>query len=206
MSNTSVRIIHSQSEVPVTDGANAEPLLITSTTSQYQKLWNDDATSAFTSVTIYRPMPANDFFIIGDYAQGDDSPPQGVSQTVKAVNDDPNNALLQAPASYRLLWTDGSAVPGSIWYAVPPDGYISIGCICDPNNPDQPSVPSYRCLRRDLVDVSQAGAVIWNSDGTGTVLEIALWQNAGVVNSFMAQGNFKNSFSGTPYKIKTTNG
>lgn len=181
-----------------------EPALIISTASQYELLWSADATSAFSTVNIYRPTAPTDFFIVGDYAQGDDNPPGGVSQIVKAMNDDSQNPLLKAPDSYRKLWSNGANIAGSIWYPVPPDGYISLGYICDPNDPEQPTVPAYRCLRRDLVDESQAGAMIWNSDGTGTVLDIALWQNASVVNSFVAQGNFKDSFSGQVYKIKVT--
>lgn len=204
MGNAEPRIIRVQDQL-VQDPAPAvtgEPALIVSTTSQYQSLWSADATSAFATVNIYRPTAPTDFFFIGDYAQGDDSPPEGVAQVVKAVNDDPQNPLLKAPDSYRQLWANGGNIPGSIWYPVPPDGYISLGCICDAGNPTQPTVPSYRCLRRDLVDSSQAGTSIWNSDGTGTVLQIAFWQNSGLVNSFVAQGNFKDSFSGSIYKIK----
>lgn len=199
----SVRIVRVKDQAPVSTG---EPSLVVSMTSQYQSLWSADATSAFSTVSIYRPQAPDGFFIIGDYAQGDDGPPLGVSQIVKAVDDDPQNPLLIAPASYRQLWANGGNVPGSIWYPVPPDGYISLGCICDPGNPTIPTVSSYRCLRRDLVESSQAGTMIWNSDGTGTMLEIALWQNAAVVNSFVAQGNFKDSFSGAIYKIKVANG
>lgn len=196
---TSARIVRVKDQAPAATG---EPSLVVSITSQYTLLWNADPTSAFSTVRIYRPTPPAGFFMIGDYAQGDDSQPVGVSQIVKALDDDPQNPLLKEPDNYRLLWANGGNVPGTIWYPVPPDGYVSLGCICDASNPDQPSAPSYRCLRRDLVDGSQAGALIWNSDGTGTALEISLWQNAGVANSFLAQGNLKDSFSGASYKIK----
>jgi len=198
MSSPATRIIRVKDQ-PATTG---EPALIVSTTGQYQPLWSADITSAFATVNIYRPTPPSDFFIIGDYAQGDDSPPVGVSQVVKAISDDPQNPLLKAPDSYRQLWANGGNVPGSLWYPVPPDGYVSLGCICDSGNPKQPAIANYRCLRRDLVEGSQAGSMIWSSDGTGTALDIALWQNAGVMNSFVAQGNFKDSFSGAVYKIK----
>jgi len=188
------------------DQAKGEPTLLVSTTSNYLWLYNDQGTGAHMDVSLYRPNPTDSTYsIIGDYAQGNYSGPTGSSLIVKALNDDPNNPLLKAPSGYQQVWNDhgsGGHNDGSIWYPTAPDGYRTIGYVCQPGY-DQPSIANYVCLRKDLTAEAQAGALIWNDVHSGAKMDVSLYQIVGVGSAFVAQGNY-NPFSGTCYKLATS--
>jgi hypothetical protein len=195
-----------QTEAPVHVihlGAQGEPTLLISTTSNYTWLYNDKGSGADMDVTIWRPTPTNtDYYIIGDYAQGNYSQPTGSSLIVMALNDDPNNPLIKAPVGYTEVWNDhgsGGDNDGSVWFPVPPDGYISIGFLGQTGY-NAPS-PKYACLRRDLVQQTQVGTLIWSDKGSGANGDVALYSIVGVPNAFVAQANY-NPYNGSVYQIK----
>jgi Vacuolar protein sorting-associated protein 62 len=189
-------------------GEKGEPTLIVSTTANYGWIYSDAGSGAHMDVTIYRPYPTDPgVYCVGDYAQGNYSSPSGVSITVKAVNDDPSHPLLAAPLHYNEIWNDhgsGGDHDGSIWYPVPPDGYVSLGFVCN-GGYDQPNIPTYRCVRRDLTEATQAGPLIWNDQGSGAHMDVSLWQLVGVPNAFLAQGNY-NPYTGPAFKLKGFSG
>ncbi len=186
--------------------AKGEPTLYVSTTSNYAWLYNDQGSGANMDVTLWRPTPTdNTYAIIGDYAQGNYSNPVGTSLIVKAINDDPNNPILQPPIDYREMWNDhgsGGDNDGSIWFPVPPDGYNTIGFVCQ-GGYDKPSIPNYVCVRRDFTTETQVGALIWNDQGSGANMDVSLYQIVGVPNAFVAQSNY-DPYSGNCYKLKTS--
>jgi hypothetical protein len=145
------------------------------------------------NVSIYRPTPSNEkFYILGDYAQPNFSEPTGSSLIVQAANDDPAHPLLKEPDNYHFVWNDEGSegtYDGSIWYPLAPDGYIAIGFVCN-GSWDKPSIPSYRCVRKDYVVDTQPGHLIWNDKGAGTKRNVSVYQIVGVQSAFVAQADF----------------
>lgn len=180
-----------------------EPTLIVSTTSIYNWLYNDKGSGAGMDVTIYRPVSSDDSFsIIGDYAQGNYEQPTGTSLIVKAINDDPNNPLLKPPYDYNEVWNDhgsGGDHDGSIWFPVPPNGYYSLGFVCN-GGYNKPSISNYACVRKDLVVDAQPGSLIWNDRGSGAYKDVSIYQIIGVSSAFVAQSNY-NPYTGQCHKL-----
>jgi hypothetical protein len=197
---------HGAPLIVIRTGAAGQPTLQVSNTSNYVWLYNDSGSGAHMDVTLYRPAPTDtSFFIIGDYAQGNYSAPVGASLTVRAINDDPNNPLLMPPITFQQVWNDGGSGghnDGSVWFAVPPDGYISIGFLGQAGY-DMPNVPSYRCVRRDLAVQTEVGSLIWSDQGSGAHDDVSLYTIVGVPNAFVAQANYQ-PFSGSVFKLKGT--
>jgi hypothetical protein len=185
--------------------AQGEPTLIISTTGTYTWIASDVGSGADLDLTLYRPKPDDtSYFIIGDYAQGNYGSPTGASFIVKAINDDPNAPLLKPAKAWSVVYTDqgsGGDYDWSIWSAVPPDGYVSIGMVGQLGY-DSPDIQNYRCIRKDLVVQSTVGASIWSDEGSGADDDSTLWSINSVPNAFAAQANYS-PFSGTVYSIKS---
>ena len=184
--------------------AAGSPTLLVSTTSIYDWIYNDQGSGSHMDVTIWRPHPSDStFFFIGDYAQGNYSAPSGVSLIVKAINDDPSNPLIKPPISFNPIWNDqgsGGDHDGSVWYPVPPDGYVTIGFLGQSGyNP--PVLSNYACLRRDLCEPTVVGPLIWSDKGSGAHQDVSLYSIVGVPNAFVAQADY-DPYSGTVYKLK----
>ncbi len=188
---------------PVVQG---EPYLQVSTTSLYSWLYNDRGTGANMDVSIYRPTPLDTTFsIIGDYAQNNYYDPAGTSYIVKAINDDPGNPLIKPAIDFSQIWNDkgsGGTHDGSVWFAVPPDGYFSIGFVGQTGY-NKPVIPSYACLRKDLCVDTTPGQLIWNDKGSGANQDVAIYQIVGLPGSFVAQGNY-NPYVGPCRKLIST--
>ena len=172
--------------------AKGEPALLIGTTSNYAWLYSDVGSGAKMDVTIYRPSPISPgWSIIGDYAQGDYGNPSGTSLIVQAVND-PTNSLLASPVGYTEVWNDhgsGGDNDGSIWFPVPPEGYVTIGFVGQTGY-NMPNIPNYVCVRQDLATATTVGGLIWNDHGSGASGDVALYQNNGVSGAFVAQPNY----------------
>lgn len=185
------------------EGLQGEPTLLISTTSVYTWLYNDRGSGSSMDVSIYRPAPADiSYCILGDYAQGNYNPPTNTSIIVKAINDDPNFPLIKLPADYTEIWNDrgsGGDHDGSIWFPVPPDGYISIGYVCQ-SGYSKPALTNYACLRRDLCADATPGSLIWNDRNSGADKDVSLYSIVGVTAAFLAQGNY-NPYIGPCHKI-----
>lgn len=185
------------------EGVQGEPTLQVSTTSIYFWIYNDKGTGAHMDVSIYRPTPTDSSYsILGDYAQGNYYSPSGTSLIVRAINDDPQFPLLKSPIDYSEVWNDkgsGGHHDGSIWFPVPPDGYISIGFVAQAGY-DKPSIPSYACVRRDLCVDAEPGQLIWNDRHSGAHMDVSLYQIIGVTSAFVAQGNY-NPYTGPCHRL-----
>jgi VPS62-like protein len=184
--------------------AKGEPTLLVSNTSNYGWIYDDRGSGSDMDGSFYRPYPTDaSFCILGDYAQGNYNSPIGTSVIVKAINDDPKSPLLKAPNDYSQIWNDqgsGGDYDGSIWYPKAPDGYLAIGFVAS-SGYDKPSIPSYMCVRRDLVVDAQPGSLIWNDQGSGADEDVAVYQIVGASGLFVAQGNY-DPYKGPCYKLK----
>jgi len=186
--------------------SQGEPSLYVSYTSNYNFVYNDTGSGSDADVTIWRPSPSDvNYFIVGDYAQGNYGSPAGSSIIVSAVNDDPDHPLLKEPLRYEQIWNDkgsGGDYDGSIWRPVAPDGYVALGCVGNQGY-DQPTITNYRCIRKDMATDAAAGAWIWSDGGSGADNDVSLYQNAGASGLFVAQGNY-NPYTGPCFKLATT--
>ncbi|MES2069888.1 MAG: Vps62-related protein [Pseudomonadota bacterium] len=180
-----------------------QPYLKVSTTSRYTWVYDDSGTGSDMDLTVFRPTPDSEqTFIIGDCAQSSGTA-QGFSLTVQAINDSSDYPLLKAPIGYAQVWNDhgsGGRHDGSIWLPMAPDGYIAIGAVAS-DGYTTPNIPSYRCLRRDLLVEAQPGALIWNDRGSGAHDDVALYSIMGLNNAFLAQANYS-ALTGTYYTIR----
>lgn len=184
--------------------AKGEPTLIVSTTGTFDWICSDKGSGADGDISIWRPKPSDDYLIIGDYAQGNYQPASGVSIVVKEINEDPSSPLLKPVKAWSLVYTDqgsGGDYDWSLWAAVPPDGYVAIGMVGTLGY-SAPSIPTYRCVRRDLVTATSATIQIWNDHGSGAHNDVSVWAIEGVANAFVAQANY-NPFSGSVYRLKS---
>jgi hypothetical protein len=187
-------------------GAAGQPTLLVKNTSTYDWIWNDDESGADADVAIWRPNPSDtSFFIVGDYAQGDYGSPIGTSLIVKAINDDPSNPLITKPKKYVKVWKDkdsGGKYDGSIWAPVPEDGYYALGFVGQMGY-DEPSISNFACVRSDLCEAADVGALIWSDLGSDAKDDVSLYAAVGVSGAFVAQANF-DPYSGTAYKLKSS--
>ena len=188
------------------DAPKGEPTLLVSTTSNYVWIYSDKGSGAHMDVTIYKPNPTDSsWMILGHYAQGNYSSPTGNSVIVKAINDDPGSPLLKNPTDFNEVWNDhgsGGDNDGSIWYPVPPDGYRSLGFVCQ-GGYNKPSISNYACVRKDMTAETPVGAQIWNDSGSGAHMDVTVFQVTAVSGIFVAQGNY-DPFSGTCFKLAGT--
>jgi len=198
-----IRTGKAAAQAPGAQVIQGEPTLFVSTTSVYTWLYNDSGSGASMDVTLYRPAPTDiSYSILGDYAQGNYSNPTGTSLIVKAINDDPNFPLIKLPIDYSEVWDDkgsGGNHDGSVWFPVPPDGYISIGFVGQTGY-SKPSLQNYACLRRDLCVDAAPGQLIWNDRNSGAHGDISIYQIVGVPGSFVAQSNY-NPYIGPCHKL-----
>jgi hypothetical protein len=151
------------------------PTLIMSSTSNFTKIWTDKGSGADQDGAFYRPQ--TQYFIVGDYCQGNYDPPVGQVITLQVENDDPNNPLLKAPQGFSQVYNDkgsGSDKDGSIWFPVAPDGYTTIGYVSQ-GGYSTPSIPNLMCVRTDLVVRASIGNEIWSDKGSHGDEDVAVY-------------------------------
>jgi hypothetical protein len=206
MSTTNPTVLRSAPKGTSATLEQGEPSLYVSYTSTYNFIYNDEGSGSDGDVGIWRPAPSdNNYFIVGDYAQGNYGNPIGSSLIVTAVNDDPSNPLLLPPIRYEQVWNDsgsGGDYDGSIWRPVAPDGYVTLGCVATLGY-NAPIIPNFRCIRKDMVTDSSVGSLIWSDLGSGADGDVSLWQVQGVLGVFVTQENY-NPYIGPCFKLATT--
>jgi hypothetical protein len=186
--------------------SKGEPTLIIRTTSSFDWIYDDRGSGAEMDVSIFRPKSTEEgFYIVGDFAQSSYQDPLNSSVVVKQLNvesDDPF-PLLTAPIDYRLVWNDkgsGGKHDGSIWFPVPPQGYVSLGWVAQ-SGYAKPSIESYRCVRMDLCRLSTIGAKLWSDKGSGADKDVTVYQIAdNAAGIFYAQPNY-NQPDGVVYTL-----
>lgn len=168
--------------------AGSEPRLDRGTTNRYVKICNDKGSHASKDVTFYRPVPPAGYFVIGDYAQGNKKDAVGSAVVVKPIDEDPKNPLVQKPLKYERVWDSTGSRPDqpfSIWHPVPPDKYVSVGCVATTGF-QEPHIENYRCLRKDVAGEIHRGSTIWNDAGSHADTDVTLYQIEEYTNAFIA--------------------
>ena len=181
---------HSSQEPVRTVAPKGQPYLLLGTTSNYSWLYNDGGSGADMDGTLWRSNPTDpNYYIIGDYAQGNYGNPTGPTIIVTAIND-PNNTLLRPPIDYRQIWNDhgsGGDHDGSVWYPVPPDNFVSMGFVGQ-RGYDKPSIANYRCVHHSQVVNDQTGSLIWNDSGSGAHIDVSIYAVQAVPGIFRCPG------------------
>lgn len=186
-------------------GGKGEPYLASTTTAQYFRVWYEDGSKARKDVTLWRPVtPDPNLFIIGDYAQGNYRTPIGSALLVEAVNDDSKSPLLKKPEGWSQVWNDRHSHCSrdmAIWAPIAPEGYIGLGHVGMPGLYATPEIPNYRCVRRDLVEITPVGNLIWDDKHSHASQNVEIFAIQGVPNAFLSQGNYEPP-TFTAYRLK----
>jgi hypothetical protein len=185
----SVKELEAPGEVAV---ISLPPVLILSTTSQFERIWWDKGSGARMNGAFYRPISQEGFFLLGDFGQGNYNAPNGTVLTIRVEQDDPDQPALKPPQDYVQIYNDGgsgSHDDGSFWAPVPPWGYVTCGHVVQ-RGYDRPNVPNLRCLRYDLAEsVVIAGNLIWNDGGSGGHMDVSIYRNT-VLKTLWAVGSY----------------
>src|SRR6266851_276942 len=138
-----------------------QPTLHFSTTSSYDDVWWGHKMHGCTaSVHVWRPRVPSGWFILGDTAVSGSNYPTGPAVIVRESNPAAKGPILAPPEpdGWNQIWNDsgtGGAQDGSIWQPRPKDGYVAIGSVAA-SGYNQPSIPSYMCVRFDKCAPSTA--------------------------------------------------
>jgi hypothetical protein len=185
------------------------PRVILSNTSNYTLEYDDRGSGADLDGSFYRPVAPAGWFLLGGYAQGNYSTPIGPSLIVQVEDDDGRNPILKAPDDYRQIWADhgsGADRDGSIWYPVPPNGYVTLGFVAQAGY-GKPSISNFRCVRQDYARPGQFGNLIWWDKGSGADGDVAAYavldENGHDTNFYYAQPNY-NGPQGQAWTIATS--
>lgn len=167
-------------------------------TSSFELQWTDKGSGASRDGAYWRPVldsksemaAPNElgkvFKSVGDLGQSNygDANGKAMSVMVRQTND-PGNAHsdppVKPPTGFELVWTDhgsGADMDGSMWYPVPPDGYVTMGLVCNKGYEEpkiDPANPFVVCVRKDLVIPANVGEPIWGifRDGVSSVFSKA---------------------------------
>lgn len=154
-------------------------------TNRFSPIFTTQGTGVAANAVFYRPQPADGYFILGDYGQGNLDPAAGSIVTVKVIDPDPNDPMLVPPEGFQLIWNGTPAgIDGSLWLPRAPANYVALGAISQ-SGINTPRVSSYRCLRFDQVKAGTFGPLIWSNGGSAPV---SVYEIAGT-NAFFAQAS-----------------
>ena len=181
-----------------------QPTLHFSTTSSYDDVWWGHKMHGCTaSVHVWRPRVPSGWFILGDTAVSGSNYPTGPAVIVRESNPAAKGPILAPPEpdGWNQIWNDsgtGGAQDGSIWQPRPKDGYVAIGSVAA-SGYNQPSIPSYMCVRFDKCAPSTATEKIWDDTCSTHNGDTGFWRVANVSNIFVA-GTSHDSYGATAYK------
>ncbi|CAL5058295.1 unnamed protein product [Urochloa decumbens] len=145
------------------------------------------------NLTFWRPQAPSNYVILGDCVSSRSVPP---SQVVVAVSN--TYGRVRKPLGFRLVHVlPGSQHPMdssqsteenecSIWFPVPPPGYLALGCVVNIGR-QPPSNHVVYCLRSDLVSSAKFSDCIHSlSPVSGMVSGFSIWRVDNVIGSFCA--------------------
>lgn len=139
------------------------------TVTEFERSWWDKGSGAWKDCSIWRPRLPRGWVCLGHTARRGYLPPN----FALAVEDD-GGRLLRSPVDFELVWKDsGSGDTGGIWRPVAPQGYVAMGCCAWPGT-DKPPLHILRCVRRDTVERSRVGDLIWKVLGVGLNVTLAV--------------------------------
>jgi telomerase protein component 1 len=164
----------------------------------FKCLYVDRGTGAIMDGSFWRPVPPEGFYILGDCAKNDYKPPPSA---LCVRSRDPT--LLVLPAGLREVWSnDGAWFRGSdeedgvggrirlrVFEPIPPLGYAALGYVIVRGNAE-PSAPSLRVVREDLVRSGRFDRHLWQAAGCRTRLDASFWSAAPMGGGVAATGAF----------------
>lgn len=188
--NTEISEIKKQSEssnFPDTKG----PCLRFSRTIGFKEVYNDRGTGAKLDGSIWKPIPPENFYVLGFVAKNDYQTPEPCICVADALEGSPYNhsAALAVPIRFERVWSNEGAWflndkdngrELAIYKPVPPIGYVSVGyvCICSLKQIPKPTDAMFntvRCVHESLVGYGRLDRLAWQSKGTSPKVEMSLW-------------------------------
>ena len=168
-----------------TESIKIDNLLINFTT-EFRRIW-DSSGSESKPAAFWRPAPAPDllpgFFPLGDVVAtghaniNDQRVVMVVCEGEQQSGDRRKGPALRPPTDFEQIWRDagsGANADCSIWRPIPPEGYVALGQLCS-NGCDKPLLNTVRCVRADLVVLSNISDLIWNDKGSGARHSFSAW-------------------------------
>ncbi len=171
--------------------AGAPPYrLETKKACQVAQVWRDDGSGAKLDGYFFYTVTKDGFYVIGGYGTQNDKSGKHCVTVVREADDNPAGtpALLAAPISWKLIWTDrgtGANKDGSMWHGVPPSNdFVCLGSIPQAGY-NRPYLPNYRCVHTTLVEEITTGALLWSDRGSNGREQVSIFKLP-VSGSFVA--------------------
>lgn len=164
----------------------------------FEIAWKDQGSGGSMDGAFYNPNVPLGFHSIGSYGQSNYAPPSGTIVVVKAIEE----GAIQNPIRFELVYNDrnsGSAMDGSFWLPIPPDGYTAMGILCV-SGYNEPPTSSVVCLRNDLVSPADVGTLIWNDHRTASNMDGSFWHIRPTVGTSIQTGAFAGANGYDPAK------
>ncbi len=147
-------------------------------TTEHETIWCSKNQGPATVVTVGRPKVPDGWTFLGDIIDKGEKNP---NLPCLIVRDNPD--VLAKPVGFRVVWDDsrnpenGSCQHLTIWYPVPPKGFVSLGCVVTNRGAKPQEIPALanlRCVRTSSVMTADWDQEIWNSDAAKTKSNVGL--------------------------------
>ncbi|XP_024542530.1 uncharacterized protein LOC9648284 isoform X1 [Selaginella moellendorffii] len=171
------------------------------TTPQFERLWWDRGTETRRVVSIWRPIPASGYAIVGDSIVDGLEPP-GIGLVLR---DDGTGRLCKPIRFQQKVHICGRGLEDVyIWYPVAPAGYVALGCVAT-TTPDHPPLDMVRCVRMDLVSQgSLSKRPVWSYIGSRGGHSCCLWKVENQASTFIARADLKKPLVRMAYFLAET--
>lgn len=139
---------------------------------EYQWVYDDSGSGAFSDVSIWRPVLPLDYFPVGDVAVGGYDPPDFPTLVIRE-----DAEKLRPPVGYERIWDDEGSLGDNdvaIWNPIPPLGYVCLGNVAVPNYDGPPAPDAVRCVHRRYV-VAGDRAQTWTDAGSLAFEDAGVW-------------------------------
>lgn len=172
------------------------------------RIYTDSGTGADWDLSVFEPylfLDGRRFYMLGHTAQRNHN--LEADDVVTIVRSDDPDAIA-APLYLLQTWTDrgsGGDQDVAFWHVYCPDGYTALGDVISADTFDNPYNDiknKYACIRKDLVNSSSIGNVVWNDKGSGAVEDGSLWSvscNRGTPSYFQSINGFDAPSSARAY-------
>lgn len=148
------------------------------TVSSFTWVYDDSATGAKASISIWRPQIPSGFYSLGDVAMsGHGTPPQ----TTLAVRGLAQGALSH-PSGWSKVWDDsksGGRHNVGFWKPKAPAGYICLGDMATRSHSEPPPTSAMVCVHSSLV-VPGSADWVWDDRGSGARLSTSVWEASNI--------------------------
>ncbi len=164
---------------------------------QYNRVWTDKGSGAEKDVAIYRVVPPEGFFTLGDYAIATYKKRRVRCITIvrpDGANIEGGRRLLAPPLGWNRIWRDkgsGAKRDGSFWRATAPQGFSCLGDV-GTRGYQAPAEPNYRCVNDCLVEPLVADKVVWTDRGSGARRDVSLYFLPNI-RAFVAARGYRSS-------------